>query len=79
MNSVSFHIFLSSAFGKKKLTSTVYILAKGGRPCQRRRRTKCSEEQLDRLEESFKIETYPGIPMREDLARELNVGRTEFR
>lgn len=52
----------------------MYIFTKGGRACQRRRRTKCSEEQLDRLEESFEIETYPGIQMREDLARELNVG-----
>ena len=52
----------------------MYIFTKGGRPCQRRRRTKCSAEQLDRLKESFKIERYPGIQMREDLARELNVG-----
>ena len=42
--------------------------------CQRRRRTKYSEEQLERLQEAFEIEKHPKIEMREDLARELNVG-----
>ena len=41
---------------------------------QRRRRTAFTDEQLDRLEESFEKERFPGIQIREDLARELNIG-----
>ncbi|XP_078343535.1 uncharacterized protein LOC144629191 isoform X2 [Oculina patagonica] len=41
---------------------------------QRRRRTAFTDEQLDRLEESFENEKFPGIQIREDLARELNIG-----
>ena len=40
---------------------------------QRRRRTAFSEEQLDRLEESFMEEKFPGIIIREQLAEELNI------
>ena len=41
---------------------------------QRRRRTTFTDEQLDRLEETFGKEKFPGIQIREDLARELNIG-----
>ena len=41
---------------------------------QRRRRTAFTDEQLDRLEDSFEKERFPGIQIREDLARELNIG-----
>ena len=40
---------------------------------QRRRRTLFTEEQLDRLEESFMEEKFPGIMIREQLAEELNI------
>ncbi|XP_078343184.1 paired box protein Pax-6-like [Oculina patagonica] len=40
---------------------------------QRRRRTAFTEEQLDRLEESFMEEKFPGIIIREQLAEELNI------
>ena len=73
VNSVSFYFFLSLAFSKK-LTLIMYISTKCDRPCQRHHRTKYSEEQLDRLEEWFQIERYPGIQMYEGLTRELNVG-----
>ena len=46
----------------------------GNRLRQRRRRTAFTDEQLDRLEESFQKERFPGIQIREDLARELNIG-----
>ena len=41
---------------------------------KRRRRTAFSNEQLDRLEESFEQERFPGIQIREELARELSIG-----
>ena len=41
---------------------------------KRRRRTAFSDEQLNRLEESFEEERFPGIQIREKLARELNIG-----
>lgn len=41
---------------------------------QRRRRTSFTDEQLDRFEETFEKEKFPGIQIREDLARELNIG-----
>ena len=40
---------------------------------QRRRRTAFTEEQLDRLEECFIEEKFPGITIREALAQELNI------
>ena len=40
---------------------------------QRRRRTAFTDEQLDRLEEAFENEKFPGIQIREDLSRELNI------
>ena len=40
---------------------------------QRRRRTAFTEEQLDRLEECFMDEKFPGIIIREALAQELNI------
>ncbi|XP_078343610.1 homeobox expressed in ES cells 1-like [Oculina patagonica] len=40
---------------------------------QRRRRTAFTEEQLDRLEESFMEEKFPGIIIREQLAEELKI------
>lgn len=73
MNSVSFHFFLSQ-LSVKKLTSTIHIFPEGNQPSSRRRRTKFSVEQLERLEESFETDKYPGIQKREDLARELNIG-----
>ncbi|KAL9977325.1 hypothetical protein ACROYT_G014715 [Oculina patagonica] len=45
----------------------------GERMRQRRRRTAFTEEQLDRLEESFMEEKFPGIIIREQLAEELNI------
>ncbi|KAJ7394696.1 hypothetical protein OS493_000521 [Desmophyllum pertusum] len=41
---------------------------------KRRRRTAFTDEQLDRLEDSFENEKFPGIQIREDLARELGIG-----
>lgn len=46
----------------------------GDRSRQRRRRTAFTDEQLDRLEESFANERFPGIKIRENLAGELNIG-----
>ena len=40
---------------------------------QRRRRTAFTEEQLDRLEECFMEEKFPGIIIREELSQELNI------
>ena len=40
---------------------------------QRHRRTAFTEEQLDRLEECFMDEKFPGIVIREALAQELNI------
>ena len=40
---------------------------------QRRRRTAFTDEQLDRLEEAFENEKFPGIQIREELSRELNI------
>ena len=40
---------------------------------QRRRRTAFIEEQLDRLEECFMDEKFPGIVIREALAQELTI------
>lgn len=40
---------------------------------QRRRRTLFTTEQLDRLEELFMEEKFPGIIIREQLAEELNI------
>ncbi|XP_015768357.1 PREDICTED: retinal homeobox protein Rx1-like isoform X1 [Acropora digitifera] len=40
---------------------------------KRRRRTAFTDEQLDRLEEAFENEKFPGIQIREDLSRELNI------
>lgn len=40
---------------------------------QRRRRTTFTEEQLDRLEECFREEKFPGIIIREALAQQLNI------
>ena len=40
---------------------------------QRRRRTVFTAEKLDRLEESFMEEKFPGIITREQLAEELNI------
>ena len=38
-----------------------------------RRRTTFTEKQLDRLEECFTEEKFPGIIIREELAQELNI------
>ncbi|CAH3144691.1 unnamed protein product [Porites lobata] len=40
---------------------------------QRRRRTKFSDQQLARLEEIFQKDPFPGIYLREKLARELGL------
>ncbi|CAH3173673.1 unnamed protein product, partial [Porites evermanni] len=40
---------------------------------ERRRRTKFSDEQLARLEEIFQKDRYPGIYLRERIARELGL------
>ena len=40
---------------------------------QRRRRTAFTDEHLDRLEEAFENDKFPGIQIREDLSRELNI------
>ncbi|KAJ7388866.1 hypothetical protein OS493_035206 [Desmophyllum pertusum] len=45
---------------------------------QRRRRTAFTDEQLDRLEDSFENEKFPGIQIREDLARELGIGEARI-
>lgn len=42
---------------------------------KRRRKTAFSHKQLYRLEESFEKDRFPGIQIREELARELNIGR----
>ncbi len=52
---------------------TYNSLFSGKRMRQRRRRTAYTEEQLDRLEESFMEEKFPGIIIREQLAEELNI------
>lgn len=41
---------------------------------KRRRRTAFTDHQLDRLEQSFEQERFPGIQIREELAQELNIG-----
>lgn len=41
---------------------------------KRHRKTAFSHEQLYRLEESFEQDRFPGIQIREELARELNIG-----
>lgn len=41
---------------------------------KRRPRTAFTDEQLDLLEDAFEKERFPGIQIREDLARELNIG-----
>ncbi|CAH3044243.1 unnamed protein product, partial [Porites lobata] len=41
---------------------------------KRRRRTAFTTEQLDRLEESFEQDRFPGFQIREELARELGIG-----
>ena len=46
----------------------------GDRSRQRRRRTAFTDEQLNRLEDSFEAEKFPGIQIRENLAEELNIG-----
>ena len=56
------------------MNSRPLILPPGDRLRKRRRRTAFTDEQLDRLEESFEVERFPGIQIREDLARELNIG-----
>ncbi|XP_068749190.1 retinal homeobox protein Rx-like [Montipora capricornis] len=40
---------------------------------QRRRRTAFTDKQLDLLENTFENEKFPGIQVREDLAREMNI------
>lgn len=40
---------------------------------QRRRRTAFTEQQLDRLEECFMEEKFPGFDIREKLAKELKI------
>ena len=40
---------------------------------QRRRRTAFTDKQLDLLEKTFENEKFPGIQIREDLAREMNI------
>ncbi|XP_020601440.1 paired mesoderm homeobox protein 2-like [Orbicella faveolata] len=47
---------------------------RGDRSRQRRRRTAFTDEQLNRLEDSFENEKFPGIQIREDLAKELSIG-----
>lgn len=42
---------------------------------KRRRKTAFSHKQLYHLEESFEKDRFPGIQIREELARELNIGR----
>ena len=49
------------------------MLATDTKQRQRRRRTAFTDEQLDRLEDAFENERFPGIQIREDLSRELNI------
>ena len=65
------HIRLQSLRGQGLTRLYIFI---DDRLRQRRRRTAFTDEQLDRLEESFDKERFPGIQIREDLARELNIG-----
>ena len=41
---------------------------------KRRRRTAFTDEQLNRMEDAFQEERFPGIHLREKLAQELNIG-----
>ena len=52
----------------------LFFLFLGDALRKRRRRTAFSNEHLDQLEESFEQERFPGIQIREELARELSVG-----
>lgn len=52
----------------------LFFLFLGDALRKRRRRTAFSNEQLDRLEETFEQESFPGIQIREELARELSIG-----
>ena len=51
----------------------IFHFLSDGRMRQRRRRTAFTDEQLDRLEETFQSEKFPGIQIREDLAREMKI------
>ena len=58
-----------------EITKLFALLFSEGVTCrQRRRRTAFTNEQLDRLEDAFEKERFPGIQIREDLSRELNIG-----
>lgn len=52
----------------------LFFLFLGDALRKRRQRTAFSNEQLDRLEETFEQESFPGIQIREELARELSIG-----
>ena len=52
----------------------LFFLLLGDALRKRRRRTAFSNEHLDRLEESFEQKRFPGIQIREELARELSIG-----
>ena len=52
----------------------LFFLFLGDALRKRRRRTAFSNEHLDRLEESFEQQRFPGIQIGEELARELSVG-----
>ena len=66
--------YQNSFFSRFSIYLTSIFRPKGNKSRQRRRRTAFTDEQLDRLEESFENERFPGIQIREDLARELNIG-----
>ncbi|PFX29637.1 Retinal homeobox protein Rx2 [Stylophora pistillata] len=46
---------------------------------KRRRRTAFTDEQLNRMEDAFQEERFPGIHLREKLAQELNIGEDRIK
>ena len=52
---------------------TIYLPFSGAKPRQRRKRTAFTNDQLDRLEEEFREEKFPGIDLRTALADELGI------
>ena len=57
----------------KTILKTQFSFFTGDKMRQRRRRTAFTDKQLDLLEKTFENEKFPGIQIREDLAREMNI------